>query len=307
MARLNYRHLHYFWRVASEGNLTRTAEHLHVSQSALSSQIRQLEESAGQPLFDRQGRTLTLNAAGRQVLEYANDIFARGEALEALFERGMAPDTQWLRIGMLSTLSRNFIDRLVAPLMSQAQLRFSLFAGSLDELLTLLGRHQLDVVLTNADVRGIDEQTWQSHLLARQPVSIVGPASLRPDTPFPEGYEQLRWVLPSRDHEIRRSFEGLCTRAAFAPDIQAEANDMAMLRLLARDSWAAAVLPSVVVRDELRQRVLVEYRTLPEVYESFYAITVRSAYRSEALATLLAGAALPLGADAPPQAEQRPR
>ena len=44
MSRLNFRHLHYFWAVAKEGNLTRAATHLHVSQSALSTQIKQLEE-----------------------------------------------------------------------------------------------------------------------------------------------------------------------------------------------------------------------------------------------------------------------
>ncbi len=288
MARLNYRHLYYFWRVATEGNLTRTAEVLHVSQSALSSQIKQLEAAAGRALFDRQGRNLVLNAAGRQVMEFANDIFARGEALEDLFERGMALDTQVLRIGMLSTLSRNFIDRLVMPLMAQPQLRVSMHSGGLDELLGQLAQHQLDVVLTNADVRGADEQVWQSHLLARQPVSIVGPASLRPATPFPQGYESLRWVLPTRDHDIRRSFEGFCTRAQFVPEIQAEANDMAMLRLLARDSWAAAVLPAVVVRDEIRQRLLVEYLKLPNVFESFYAITIRRSHQPEALRAVLA-------------------
>ena len=60
MARLNYHHLYYFWRVANEGNLTRVAKKLHVSQSALSSQIKALEDSAGITLFDRAGRSLTL-------------------------------------------------------------------------------------------------------------------------------------------------------------------------------------------------------------------------------------------------------
>ena len=56
MATLNYNHLRYFWAVAHEGNLTRTAEKLHVSQSALSIQIRKLEEQLGHPLFERTGK-----------------------------------------------------------------------------------------------------------------------------------------------------------------------------------------------------------------------------------------------------------
>ena len=56
MTRLNYHHLHAFWAVAKEAHLTRAAERLHVAPSALSTQIRQLEEALGQPLFDRLAR-----------------------------------------------------------------------------------------------------------------------------------------------------------------------------------------------------------------------------------------------------------
>ena len=82
-----------------EGNLTAVAGKLHVSQSALSSQIRQLEESTDTQLFDRSGRRMTLTDAGQRVLVYANDIFAKGEELESLLRRGLEPDTQMLRIG----------------------------------------------------------------------------------------------------------------------------------------------------------------------------------------------------------------
>ena len=82
-SRLNYRHLYYFWIVAKEGHLTRVAEQLHVSQSALSTQIRQLEEQMGQPLFIRKARTLTLTEVGHVVLSYADSIFALGSELVA--------------------------------------------------------------------------------------------------------------------------------------------------------------------------------------------------------------------------------
>lgn len=78
MADFNYNHLRYFWAVAQNGNLTRTAERLNVSQSALSVQIRKLEERLGHPLFERRGRQLHLTEAGRITLDHADAIFATG-------------------------------------------------------------------------------------------------------------------------------------------------------------------------------------------------------------------------------------
>ena len=75
MADMNYNHLRYFWAVAHEGNLTRTAEKLNLSQSALSVQIRKLEDRLGHALFERRGRQLHLTEAGRITLDYADTIF----------------------------------------------------------------------------------------------------------------------------------------------------------------------------------------------------------------------------------------
>ncbi len=61
MAELNYHHLRYFRAIAQQRSLTRAAEQLHVSPSALSIQLRQLEERLGQPLFERQHRQLVLD------------------------------------------------------------------------------------------------------------------------------------------------------------------------------------------------------------------------------------------------------
>jgi LysR family transcriptional activator of nhaA len=71
MQNLNYHHLRYFHEVAKEGNLTRAANRINLSQSALSIQIRQLEERLGHPLFDRIGRQLVLTEVGRIVLDRA--------------------------------------------------------------------------------------------------------------------------------------------------------------------------------------------------------------------------------------------
>ena len=62
---------------------------------------------------------------------------------------------------------------------------------------------------------------------------------------------------------------------------------MAMLRLLARDSGHVALLPTVVVQDELRSGKLQEYCVVPQLYENFYAITVQRHFEPPLLKVLL--------------------
>ncbi|MEM1289413.1 MAG: LysR family transcriptional regulator, partial [Pseudomonadota bacterium] len=78
---LNYHHLRLFRAVAHEGNLTRSADKLALSQSALSTQIKKLEDSLGVSLFNRKGRQLVLTEAGRIALDHADAIFAVGDEL----------------------------------------------------------------------------------------------------------------------------------------------------------------------------------------------------------------------------------
>jgi len=134
-----------------------------------------------------------------------------------------------------------------------------------------------------------EDHRWQTQLIARQPVSIIGPAGLDlHGATFPDGFRHRRWLLPGPDTDIRPAFDAYCGSRHFEPDTMAEANDMAMLRLLARDSGALAVLPRVVVRDELESGVLEEYQVLPMIDEHFYAVTVKGARLPPALAGQLA-------------------
>ncbi|RIJ76563.1 LysR family transcriptional regulator [Nakamurella silvestris] len=73
---MELRQLEYFLAVAEEQNFTRAAERVHISQSGVSAQIRQLEHDVGSPLFDRSGRVVTLTTAGKALLDHARDAVA---------------------------------------------------------------------------------------------------------------------------------------------------------------------------------------------------------------------------------------
>ncbi|MEU6916890.1 LysR family transcriptional regulator [Streptomyces olindensis] len=78
---MELRQLEYFVAVAEERNFTRAAERVHISQSGVSAQIRQLERELGAELFDRSARTATLTAAGRAALDHARAALAAAGAV----------------------------------------------------------------------------------------------------------------------------------------------------------------------------------------------------------------------------------
>jgi LysR family transcriptional activator of nhaA len=280
---LNFHHLRYFWSVAKEGNLTRAAQRLRVAPSALSAQIRQLEAQLDQDLFLRDGRRLVLTEAGKIALAYAEEIFAAGARLSSTLSQGRKHE-QVFRVGAVATFSRNFLSSFVMPVFEQAGERLRLESGSDDELLSRLERHSLDLVLSNRQPPR--ERKFRARRLGRQPVSIV--AAKRPMRfRFPRDLAAHRIILPGPESELRVEFDSLCARHGVEVKLFAEVDDMATSRLLARDTDALALVPSVVVQDELKEGLLRELCVVPEIVETFYAITVERNFQHPLIRTLL--------------------
>ncbi len=288
MSPLNFHHLRYFWAVAKEGNLTRAAGQLHVSQSALSAQIKQLETELGQPLFHRTGRTLTLTEGGRLAFAYAETIFTTGSELMAVLREGRREERQVLRIGAVATVSRNFQENFIRPMLDRPDVELVLTSGSLPELLSRLRVHSVDLILSNQRVHASATDPWRCRRIARQSVSLVGrPRPLAPFR-FPEDLAEVPLLLPGRDNDIRASFDVRCEQLGIRYRVRAEVDDMALLRLLVRDSDAIALLPPVVVQDELRAGSLVEHAVVPDLHENFYGVTVARHYEPPLVQELLA-------------------
>ena len=288
MATINYNHLRYFQAIARHGSLTRAAETLNLSQSALSVQVQKLEAQLGHALFDRVGKKLLLTEAGRIALDHADRIFATGDALTSTLAGRPGPDQRILRVGALPTLSRNFQLQFVRPLVGRPDVELILRSGTLRELLVQLEAHEVDVILANTPVSQDARNALISHRIDEQPVSLVGPPRFAAvDFTWPESLHAAPLLLPSHDSDIRAPFDRLLEAAGIRPIILAEVDDMAMLRLLARDSDALTLVPPIVVRDELIAGTLVEVHRLPQLAESFYAIVQRRRFPNPLLAGLI--------------------
>ncbi|MCB1428763.1 MAG: LysR family transcriptional regulator [Nitratireductor sp.] len=288
MAPLNLHHLRLFRAVARDGTLTGAARALNISQSAVSTQIRTLEESLGHELFERTGRTLALSEAGRIALDHAEAIFRTAEDLTDTL-RAAGQRRRALRIGALATLSRNFQIAFIKPVVGRGDVEVVLRSGAQADLLRALEALAVDVVLTNLMPSRDAASPFLVHKLSEQPVSIIGaPAAHLKDRSVRELASTEDLILPTPETALRASFDAWLQRLGIFPRIAAEADDMAMLRLLARTGAGLAVIPPIVVRDELENGTLVEYSRLNAITENFFAVTLQRRFPNPLVAETLA-------------------
>lgn len=295
MSNLNLHHLRLFRAVAREGTLTGAAATLNISQSAVSTQIKALEAALGHDLFERRGRSLAITEAGRIALDHANAIFRAADHLSATLGNREG-QRRALRIGALATLSRNFQMGFLAPLLGRDDVELVLRSGNQDALLRGLDALSLDIVLTNLAPARDAASPYIAHRIDEQPVSLVG--SPERAAVVSDGSDLSRiilahpLVLPTPETALRAGFDALVDRLGLEREgaglrIAAEADDMAMLRLLARADIGCAIIPPIVVRDELEAGTLVEISRLDKVSEVFWAVTTRRRFPNPLLSEVL--------------------
>lgn len=303
MAALNFHHLRLFRAVAHEGNLTRAARRLNLSQSALSVQIRRLEESLDHTLFERRGRQLVLTEAGRIALDHADAIFATGEQLLHTLRDG-TNQRRIVRIGALATLSRNFQISFLEPILGDADVEVILRSGNLPELLRDLETLDLDMVLSNRSPDPGSAAPIIAHRLADLPVSLIARSADARDADAASLLATQPLILPSAASGIRAGLDAWLASRGLSPQIAAEVDDMAMMRLMARQGVGLAVLPPIVVRDELESGLLSIVLDLPSITEAIHALTMKRQFGNPLVERLLGA---PLAATAPDQGSRKAR
>ena len=95
-------------------------------------------------------------------------------------------------------------------------------------------------------------------------------------------------IVPTEDSPIRVGFDRLCSRFDVIPTLAAEVDDIAMMRLLAREGVGIAVLPPIAVQNELKSGLLVEANHDMGLRESFHAVTIDRKFPNPLLQPLLA-------------------
>ena len=288
MESLNYHHLRYFWAAAREGSVTRASEKLHISQPAVSAQIRDLEQALGEKLFTRSGRSIALTEAGRLVYRYAEDIFGLGaELLETLKGRPTGRPAR-LRVGIANAIPKLIAHRLLAPAFALPEpVRVLCLEDSPERLLAELAIHGLDVVLADAPAGPTVKVKAYSHLLGECGVSVFGVERLTKGRRrgFPRSLDGAPFLLPTPDAALRRLLDQWFEAQGIRPDIVGEFDDSALLKVFGQSGAGLFAAPSAI-EAAVRRQYGVRLVGRVDVIERFYAITVERKLKHPAVVAI---------------------
>ena len=291
MESLNYHHLRYFWAAAREGSVTRASEKLHVSQPAVSAQIRDLEQALGEKLFTRSGRSISLTETGRVVYRYAEEIFGLGtELMETLKGRPTGRPAR-LTVGIANVIPKLIAHRLLEPaFMLPEPVRVLCLEDKPERLLAELAIHGLDLVLADAPLGPVKVKVY-SHLLGECGVSIFGaePLAKAHRRGFPRSLDGAPFLLPTVDATQRRLLDQWFEAQGIRPQIVGEFEDSALLKVFGQSGAGLFAVPSAI-EAEVRRQYGVRLVGRVEVRERFYAFTVERKIKHPAVVAIIEAA-----------------
>jgi DNA-binding transcriptional LysR family regulator len=251
------RQLEYFVTVVGEGSFTKAAELLHVTQPALSHQIRALERSASGPLLERLPRSVRLTPTGRAMLPHARATLADAERAHCAARQAAGLEVGELQIATLYSIT---LGVLPAALRRWRQTRpnvgIRLFEHRhTDELVDAMNAGQADLAV------GPEPANWSgfTRVLGTEELVVVVAAddpAATGDTVKLHDLEDRSWVHYAPGHGLADVFDNACAQAGFEPRIAVRTEQTAAAPALAAAGLGPALVPDNILPKDFDGHIL---------------------------------------------------
>ncbi len=274
---VNYKHLRYFWAVATEGGVARASERLNLTPQTISGQLSLLEDHLGVELFVRVGRNLELTETGRLVLSYADEIFSLGGELEEVIHQLPEGRPQLFRVGVVDVQPKSITHRILEPALQMAEpVRMICREAGLDMLLAELALHRLDLVLADRPIPSTVSTRGFSHKLGKCAVSFFATEKLAKKLTgdFPACLNGAPLLLPGSGTQLRSGIDQWLDKHRLHPRVIAEFDDSALMKAFGQESAGIFIAPAVIETEVAWQYEVTAIGRVDEVKEHFYAISV---------------------------------
>lgn len=273
MVPLNYNQLYYFYKIAELGSIALASKSVLISSPALSMQLKELEETLGTLLFERVGKKLILTESGTIVFEYARDIFKLGfELKDTIADRRQGQERTKIEIGCQDSIPKNVADELLAFLIETRSCKVLLREGNREQLLKMQNEFKLDLILTNSVPQVDNSYIFESKLLHREELIVVGSPALKFTSKFPALLKEVPMILPTYDSSSRQRLDLYFKQHNLLIDVIAEVEDKATEIDLALRGHGLITVMKKSVAHLLKSKQLVEIGSLTGVQEEIWMI-----------------------------------
>jgi LysR family carnitine catabolism transcriptional activator len=238
------RHIRAFLKIAETRNFTRAANELHISQSALTVQIQQLEESLGLQLFDRSKRGATLTAAGKDVFGPLQRLLNDAQAIMEHAHELSSASTGFVTVAALPTVAAGVLPGLVESfLRMHPAIHIQILDIVAERVREAVLQRQVDFGIgtqlgTHAEMRAVP--LFRDRLVvfvpATHPLAKRSTITLRETTAFD-------LILPTRDSSVRENVEAIAHRERLTLQTRYETNFMHTALGFVRAGLGVAILP----------------------------------------------------------------
>jgi LysR family hydrogen peroxide-inducible transcriptional activator len=258
---LTLRDLQYLVAVADHRHFGKAAAASHVSQPALSAQIRKIEDVVGVQLFERTNRSVAITPAGQQVATQARVVLEEAAKIGELTRAAHEPLAGSLRLGAIATVGPYLMPHLLAPLRkAYPKLELFLQEGLTDHLLASLRSGQLDAVIASDT---FEDPALRAIPLYYEPFILAVPRGHPLGVKEQLGRRDLNsehMILLEDGHCLRDQALDICPANRRGRVRQFYATSLETLRHLVATGAGYTLIPALAVRNEKELKPLVRYR-----------------------------------------------
>lgn len=271
---IEWRHLHYFRALAEELHYRKAAEKLFISQSALSQQIKQLEDILHIPLFERTNKKVLLNNAGKQLYRDVVQLLAKLETTVSNLELLQKGNTGQIGIGFVASAMHSILPGLLKKFNRECPgIKFQLEELTNKEQLTALERDEIDLgfmrsnlVEDNMMIKSVFKETFsivlpKDHPMTARKFSNIGQLKDEYFILFPNDQSQLYY----------QQIINLCADYGFSPKISHKSIHAPTIFQLVENGMGLSIIPSSLATGNYPNIKFIELKNIPQKTE-LYAV-----------------------------------